>query len=64
MNTLLLVLQAVAASAEAAARIRKVYLDAKAAALKSGELTDAESVELDKRFNAIMASPAQQPSGR
>ena len=64
MNTLLLVLQAVAASAEAAARIRKVYLDAKTAALKSGELTDAESVELDKRFNAIMASPAQQPSGR
>lgn len=64
MQALLLILQAVAASAEAAARIRKVYLDAKAAAMKSGELTDAESVELDKRANEIFASAAQQPSNR
>lgn len=64
MQALLLILQTVAASAEAAARIRKVYLDAKAAALKSGELTDAESVELDRRANEIFASLAQQPSGR
>jgi hypothetical protein len=64
MELLLQILQVAAATASAAAQARKVFNDAKAAAQQSGELTDAESVELDRRANEIFASAAQQSSGR
>ena len=64
MQTLLLILQAIAATTEALARSKAAYETTRAQMLRDHQLTPAEAAELDACAEKIFAAPASQPSGR
>lgn len=63
MNELILALNALGASLEAAARLRQLYNTMREQAQRTGALTDAQSAELDQRAEDIFNSPAAKESG-
>jgi len=58
------ILAAAAAATDAAAKSKQAYEKVRLSLQQTHELTDAQSAELDRRAEAIFASPASQPSGR
>lgn len=58
------ILEMVAAAANATARAKAIYDKFKEQALRDKRLTPEEAAYLDARMEEILASPAQQPSGR